>query len=170
VTEVERHPVALVVEALVAALLAETAPTRAYSKTVYVLDDRNLVPEEAPTPFFGIFVGTGVQSSRTADDQSWTWPIDVAAYQVLEAPAPGGRQTGLAPHAPPARAGLLDLAWAVNRTLRGRGLGAKWGTLEILGDGPSEAVLAVDQESASALVRRAVKLEFSWQGSFTDRL
>jgi hypothetical protein len=166
----ERHPVALLIDALVAALLADDAPTRAFSRTVFVLDDRNLVPEEAPVPFFGIFVGVGVQSVRTPDDQSWTWPIDVAAYQVLEAPAPGGRQTGLAPHAPAARAGLLDLAWAVNRTLRGRGLGSKWGTLEVLGDGPSEAVLPVDQESASALVRRAVKLEFSWQGSFTERL
>jgi hypothetical protein len=173
---VERHPVTALLEAMVEAMQADDAPTAAFSKRVYVLDDKNVLPEEAQTPFWGIAVAGGRANIEDAGAQRWTWSIEVGAYQVLEAPVLGGKLQGLAPFAPSARAGLLDLAWAVNQTLRGFGLGEagkalKWGSVDGFEETAGETIVGLDDKGnpASALVRRTVKFNWSVTSEFTPR-
>jgi len=165
----ERHPVALLVESLVAALLDDAAPTKALcGQRVYVLADDAVLPEEAAAPFYGIVLRDGRVTQESADDQEWLWPIEIGAYQVLEAPTLGAKVTGLPPFAPGARAGLPDLVWAVVRTIRGRGLGKKWGRFRTVGETATTVLVPAEEaKSASALVRRAVKFEFEVGVSFT---
>ena len=163
-----RHPVSLLVEALVAALLADDAPTKALcGSRVYLLPDDTVLPEEALPPFYGLVVRDGRVPIESADDQEWVWPIEIGAYQVLEAPTLAARVTGLAPFSPGSRAGLLDLVWAANRTIRGRGLGAKYGRFRLVGESATGVVISGDSSEASVLVRRALKFEFEVGVAFT---
>jgi hypothetical protein len=162
-----RHPVALLVDALVAALQDDAAPTKGFSPRVYILPDDTVLPEEALPPFYGIIVRDGKVDQESSDDQEWVWPIEIGAYQVLEAPTLAARVTGLAPFAPGARAGLLDLVWAANRTIRGRGLGKKYGRFRLVGETATGVVISGDGNEASVLVRRALKFEFDVGVSFT---
>jgi len=163
--DAERHPAADLVERIAEALLAADAPSRRYSPRVYHLDDPRLVPEEAQGPFYGITVGQAAVTDEQADRLALRYEVQVGAYQYMVAPAPGGREAGLKPHAPAARVGVLDLVWAAHQVLRGRGLG-EWAWAKSLGETASEALVSPDGETLSGWVRRALRIQYAVASEF----
>lgn len=161
----ERHPVCGLVDALTAAMLDADAPSRRLAARVYHLEDEDLVPEEVPPPFYGIVVLASEVTDEQAERIARRYEVRVAAYQALAAPAPGGRETGLAPRDTPARMGVLDLLWAAHQVVRGRGFGA-WGYVRSLGETATQAITAPDG-AITGLVRRSLRLQYAHADTFT---
>lgn len=169
-TNPERHPIAPLLEAIAAALRAQDAPTRFYSNQVVLLQDEEIVSSETPTPYYAVSVGPSQPLEETADSISQSWTVTVWAVQDLRGPEIASPLMGLAPHSPPARAGVLDLAWAAFRVLRGRSFGdgaAKWVYSAFLGETTtqSDAEMA-DGKVISMTVRRGLKFRYTKTGVF----
>lgn len=165
--DVERHKACELVDAIREALLAEGAPSRRHTQWVWHLEAGDLVPDYAVAPFYGIRVGAVSVTDEQFDRMGLKVKVDVGAYVDLAAAASGQRETGMAPRAPAARVGVLDLVWAAFQVLRGRGL-ANWGYVRTLGE--SETVALADAEGApTGLVRRALLVEYALGVEFDPR-
>ena len=155
----QSHPLSGLADEIAEALRAPDAPAREYAHRVYVLEDLSLLPEEAQAPFYGVRIAGSAATDEQADRIAQGYGVEVWAFQDLRAPVLGGAQTGLAPKAPAARVGVLDLAWAAFRTLRGRGFG-EWGLLRFAGETETQAVVSEGGERLVGWVRRGIRFTY----------